>query len=548
MTNGIFVAHPDSGASNHMTSEKTLFDPVSFRTLAKLILVSLGDDSEIFATGKGMICLLFNVNGKKKEGQFEDVLFILKVKVTLLSVGQSVCLPHCKVIFDNNVCEYINKNTNEIIAQAFTSKDSDLYMLDGNTNRAKGGCKPMSSPYQLINVNILHRCLGHLGTDNCWLLVNCGLVDRVDQIVGEEEFCKGCAYRHSKQKHHPSTSTKTKQQLERIHINLCGPLPNSLGGNHYFLVIIDEHTHYHWVKFLPKKSNLFSHLKAWKLQAEQEANLKLQYLKLDGGKEFRSKLFEDWLTVEGVVHKKSAPYKHEQNGLAKRGIQNILQQAICQLFSANMSQGFWPYAVETAVYLINRSTTTTLDNETPFKAWMGKCPSIKHLHTFGEMGYIHIPPETQKKWTKKSCPCQLLRYTERSRKYKLWDLEWCMVVVSPNVDFNELSISCLTLSQNQSLKDLSQVLDTEETTHKRKAQDSKDEEQMGDAANLTSEWESDEEVLQLKVTKDERVPNGISPGVPLIPREPDAPAHRHRCSEVECLADRAGLPPTHERR
>ena len=169
----------------------------------------------------------------------------------------------------------------------------------------------------MIDINILHRCLRHLGTDNCWLLVNHGLVDRVDQIVGEEEFCEGCAYRCSKWKDHPSTSTKTKQQLERIHINLCGLLPNSLGGNCYFLLIIDEHMHCHWVEFLPKKSDLFSCLKAWKLQAEQEANLKLQYLKSDGGKEFRSKLFEDWLAVEGVVHKKACHMSMSRMGWLK---------------------------------------------------------------------------------------------------------------------------------------------------------------------------------------------------------------------------------------
>ena len=168
-------------------------------------------------------------------------------------------------MFDDNVCEYINKNTNEIIAQVFTSKDSDLYVLDAMPIEQKVAANLTSSPYQSIDVNILHRRLGHLGTDNCWLLVNRGLVDRVDWIVGEEEFCEGCTYRCSKRKPHPSTSTKMKQQLERIHIDLCGPLPDSLGGNHYFLVIIDKHMHYHWVEFLPKKSNLFSCLKAWKL-------------------------------------------------------------------------------------------------------------------------------------------------------------------------------------------------------------------------------------------------------------------------------------------
>jgi len=203
--------------------------------------------------------------------------------------------------------------------------------------------------------------------------------------------------------------------------------------------MIDEHTHHHWVEFLPKKSDAFSRLQRWKLQAERETDLKLQYLKSDGGKEFGSKALEDWLATDSVVHEKSAPYEHEQNGLAERGIQNVSQRAMCQLFGAKMSEGFWPYAVETAVYLINRSPTSTLRDKTPFEAWTGKRPDIKHLRTFGEIGYVHIPPETRKKWTKKSRPCRFLGYTPRSRNYKLWDPDRRMVVVSPNVDFGDPS-------------------------------------------------------------------------------------------------------------
>lgn len=66
-----------------MTYDKTLFDPASFRIPSKPIPLSLGDDSEIFATGKGTLRLMFNVDGKKKEGQFEDVLYGPKLKVTL---------------------------------------------------------------------------------------------------------------------------------------------------------------------------------------------------------------------------------------------------------------------------------------------------------------------------------------------------------------------------------------------------------------------------------------------------------------------------------
>jgi hypothetical protein len=64
----VLIAHPDSGASNHMTHQQELFDPTSFKMFLKPIPISLGDDSEIFATGKGTLHLLFNVDGKQHEG------------------------------------------------------------------------------------------------------------------------------------------------------------------------------------------------------------------------------------------------------------------------------------------------------------------------------------------------------------------------------------------------------------------------------------------------------------------------------------------------
>jgi len=127
---GVFVAHPDLGASNHMTHQLDIFDTSSFETLSKPIPISLGDDLEIFATGKGTIRLMFNIDGKRKEGEFSNVLYVPEPKVTLLSIRQSAWLPHCRVVFDDNVCEYIDKNMNEVITCAHTSNDTDLYTLD----------------------------------------------------------------------------------------------------------------------------------------------------------------------------------------------------------------------------------------------------------------------------------------------------------------------------------------------------------------------------------------------------------------------------------
>lgn len=125
-TDAIFIAHPDSGASNCMCHKLELFDSELFETLSKPIPISLGDDSEIFTKGKGTIHLMFNLDRKKKEGKFTNTLFIPDLKVTLLSVGQSAQLPHCKVVFNNNICKYVNKNTGGVITHAHASGNDDL--------------------------------------------------------------------------------------------------------------------------------------------------------------------------------------------------------------------------------------------------------------------------------------------------------------------------------------------------------------------------------------------------------------------------------------
>ena len=210
-----------------------------------------------------------------------------------------------------------------------------------------------------------------------------------------------------------------------------------------------------------------------------------------------------------------------------------------------MLEGFWPYAVDTAVYLINRSPTNTLCDKTPFEAWTGKQPDIRHLRTFGEIGYVHIPPETRKKWTKKSRPCRFLGYTPRSRNYKMWDPERRMVVVSPNVDFGELSHPSSNPNQHlRGLKDAFDIHDSSMSTGSAVGTT----QSFGNADGDASEWESDDEILRPKATEDEEVPNGPDPVVPLILREPDAPIHRHHHSEVERLANAARPLPAQERR
>ena len=62
----------------------------------------------------------------------------------------------------------------------------------------------------------------------------------------------------------------------------------------------------------------------------------------------------------------------------------------------NLSNGFWDEAINTAVYLKNRSPTRSLDFKTPFEALFGYKPAVKHLRVFGSKDFAHIPKEDRK--------------------------------------------------------------------------------------------------------------------------------------------------------
>ena len=58
-----------------------------------------------------------------------------------------------------------------------------------------------------------------------------------------------------------------------------------------------------------------------------------------------------------------------------------------------LSNGFWVEALNTAVYLKNRSPTRSLMFKTPFEALYGFKPAVKHLRVFGSKEFSNIPKE-----------------------------------------------------------------------------------------------------------------------------------------------------------
>ena len=75
--------------------------------------------------------------------------------------------------------------------------------------------------------------------------------------IDHEGTCKGYARGKNIKNPFPKSETKTKDTLELIHSNVCGPMPStSLSGYEYYVTFIDDYSRKTWIYFLKTKSEV----------------------------------------------------------------------------------------------------------------------------------------------------------------------------------------------------------------------------------------------------------------------------------------------------
>lgn len=105
---------------------------------------------------------------------------------------------------------------------------------------------------------------------------------------------------------------------------------------------------------------------------------------------------------QGISHQLTVPYDPAQNGTAERMDREVVESARCLIYHGNMRFKFWAEAINTAVYLRNRSQTTALKDKTPYESFFQEKPHVANLKAFGCIAYSHVPAELRKKFDPKS--------------------------------------------------------------------------------------------------------------------------------------------------
>lgn len=105
----------------------------------------------------------------------------------------------------------------------------------------------------------------------------------------------------------------------------------STSGFTYYVLFIDDYSRFTWVYPLKHKSEVFSKFLAFKAYAEKQFSTSLQVFRTDGGGEYCSNSFANFLTQHGIVHQLSCPHTPSQNGVAERKHRHIVETTIALL-------------------------------------------------------------------------------------------------------------------------------------------------------------------------------------------------------------------------
>lgn len=158
---------------------------------------------------------------------------------------------------------------------------------------------------------------------------------------------------------------RATRPLQIIHTDLCGPIdPVTWDKKRYFLTFLDDYTHFTRAFLLETKDEIPEKIKEFVIMAEAHWNSRVSKLRCDNGREYINEKVAKWCKNKGIVMNITVPYTSQLNERAERLNRTLIKKVRALLFDSELHKEMWGEALDTSVYLLNRSLTESLHNPT----------------------------------------------------------------------------------------------------------------------------------------------------------------------------------------
>ncbi|CAI7908319.1 unnamed protein product [Closterium sp. NIES-53] len=258
------------------------------------------------------------------------------------------------------------------------------------------------SPGHRASESLWHKRLGHPSNTTLNNTIKAAVLDKdsllpdgreLQRVRGTCFTCPEADLPHQPFASHHNPSAPAYTPLEKVYSDIMYTHEQGQGAYNYVITFIVAATRYVWHLNLPSRDMAFEAFIAWLPVAERESGAKLKSFQCDGGGEYQSQRFRQYLATRGIKRLISLPYAHQQQGVAER-MNRTLQNTMRKLLRGmRLPNHQWPEAMDHAVMLHNLLSSSSLpNNASPHLLWKGKLGNTKMLRVFGCM--VQYRPHT----------------------------------------------------------------------------------------------------------------------------------------------------------
>jgi hypothetical protein len=389
--------------------------------------VTYGDSSRSKVLGLGKVVISQNVT-------VEDIMLVETLSYNLLSVAQLADMGFA-TFFDVGIVVLLWSKSLKI---AFVGHvENGLYVIDFSEKVTKAVTCLMAK----VDVGWLwHRRLAHVNMRTLQILHKDNhILGLTDLTFAEDRVCRACIEGKMHELPHPSKMIiSSKRVLELLHMDLFGPPTHaSLGGKKYCFVIVDDYSRYTWVYFFKNKYETQQTFKDFTNDVQHQYGQDILMIRSDNSTEFKNYTLNDFLRDEGIHYQYSSPYTPQQNGVAERKYQTLMDMARTMLAEFKSPYKFWAKAINTVCNATNRLYLRKGLNKNLYKILTSNKPNIKYFQVFGckcfylERG-VHLS-----KFDSKALEGIFVGYATKSHAFRIFDKEFARVVEVSNMRFDE---------------------------------------------------------------------------------------------------------------
>jgi hypothetical protein len=260
----------DSGASRHMTRDQARLSNLNERKTS--YKVELGDKSTYPVEGFGQAFVKLKTCNNV---HLSNVLYVPGLENNIVSIS---CLEDKRNIIafvDGKVLSW-HKDSSIENARVIGTREGNLYRLLEQNEEA--------FVHDEVNPNeFWHIRYAHINYQALPFLKK--MVEGMPKLQSTHEgICKGCALGKNIKKPFPNNNNRSKEILDLIHSDVCGPMPvKSLGGSLYYVIFIDDYSRKTWLYLLKTKDEVFNKFQEFKAEIESLTNKKIKTLRIDNG-------------------------------------------------------------------------------------------------------------------------------------------------------------------------------------------------------------------------------------------------------------------------